>query len=125
MTVGERIRQRRIELGLTQEELAKRLGNKTRASVCRVEKDKEDMTTERIRKYAEALECEPGDLVGWNGNQEAHDRLVSAYIYNDRLKNYSPEQIIRALDFLDAFQTASPDARAMIEGYLKSRRSDP
>ena len=118
MTIGERIKQRRLELGLTQEELAIRLGNKTRAAVCRVEKDKEDLTTERVIKYADALECEPGYLAGWkdsNGN------------YNDaeRLSKYSPEQITRALDFLDAFQTASPEARAAVEILLKSRRSDP
>lgn len=65
MTIGERIKQRRIELGLSQEELAKRLGNKSRASVCTVEKDKEDMTTDRVRKYAKALECSPAYLMGW------------------------------------------------------------
>ena len=56
MTIGERIKQRRQELGLTQEELARRLGNKTRASVCTVERDKEDLTTDRVEKYAAALE---------------------------------------------------------------------
>lgn len=63
MNTGERIRQRRIELGLTQEELAQRLGNKSRASVCTVERGKEDLTTERLRKYAQALECAPEDLM--------------------------------------------------------------
>lgn len=65
MTIGERIKQRRNELRLTQEELAKRLGNKSRASVCTVEKDKEDLTTDRIVKYAKALECSPAYLMGW------------------------------------------------------------
>ena len=65
MTTGERIRKRRNELGLSQEELAHRLGNKSRASVCTVENDKEDLTTDRIRKYAEALETTPGYLMGW------------------------------------------------------------
>lgn len=65
MSIGERIKQRRIELGLTQTELAYRLGNKSRASVCTVEKNKEDLTTDRIRKYAEALETTPSYLMGW------------------------------------------------------------
>ena len=64
MTVGERIRQRRLELGLTQTQLANRLGNKSKVSVCTVEKDREDLTTDRIRKYAKALECTPGYLLG-------------------------------------------------------------
>lgn len=66
MTIGERIKQRRIELGLSQEELAHRMGNKTRASVSTVEHDKEDLTTDRIRKYAEALETTPAYLMGWD-----------------------------------------------------------
>lgn len=65
MSIGERIKQRRIELGLSQTELAHRLGNKSRASVCTVEKDKEDLTTDRIRKYADALETTPAYLMGW------------------------------------------------------------
>ena len=65
MTIGQRIKQRRKELGLTQTELAHRLGNKSKVSVCTVENDKEDLTTDRIRKYAKALDCEPAYLMGW------------------------------------------------------------
>lgn len=68
MTIGERIKQRRIELGLTQLDLAIRLGNKSRASVCTVEKDKEDLTTTRIQQYAAALETTPSYLMGWKDN---------------------------------------------------------
>lgn len=67
MTIGQRIKQRRKELGLTQTELAHRLGNKSKVSVCTVENDKEDLTTDRIRKYAKALDCEPAYLMGWTG----------------------------------------------------------
>ena len=55
MTVGEKIKERRKELGLSQQELAERLGNKNKASVCRVEKNVEDLTTTRIMAYAKAL----------------------------------------------------------------------
>ena len=128
MTIGQRIRERRKELGLSQEELARRLGNKSRASVCTVEKDKEDLTTTRIRQYADALECSPAYLMGWEdkyGDKSPYNKLVEAYIYRDRLDKYTPEQVMKALDFLDAFQTATPEARSAIEILLKSRRSDP
>lgn len=65
VTIGKRIKHRRKELGLTQTELAHRLGNKSKVSVCTVENDKEDLTTDRIRKYAKALECTPAYLMGW------------------------------------------------------------
>lgn len=66
MTVGERIRQRRLELELTQEELAKRLGYKTRTAISNVEKGKEDLTTTRVRKFADALGVTPEYLMGWD-----------------------------------------------------------
>ena len=64
-TLGERIRKRREELGLTQTELATRLGYKSKVSVSHAESDRDDMTTTRIRKYAKALETTPAYLMGW------------------------------------------------------------
>lgn len=80
--LGLRIKLRRIELGLTQEELAARLGNKSRASVCTVENGKEDLTTTRIQQYADALECSPSYLMGWteSGGMTNRERiLIDAY----------------------------------------------
>ena len=53
MTVGKRIKQRRIELNLTQTELAKRMGYKSKAAISNVENDKEDLfsqTDEMLKK---------------------------------------------------------------------------
>lgn len=65
MEIGDRIRERRKALGLTQTELAQRLGLTSKAAISTVENNKEDMTTERIRKYAEALDTTPQYLMGW------------------------------------------------------------
>lgn len=70
MTIGERVKFRRKQLQLTQEELAKRLGNSSRASVCTIEKDREDLTTTRIAKLATALETTPAWLMGWVDSPE-------------------------------------------------------
>ena len=99
MTIGERIKQRRLELGLSQEDLAKRLGNKSRASVCTVEKDKEDLTTDRIRKYAEALETTPSYLMGWD--EPASDDSEIKRLY-------------------EMYQKASPEVRSAVETLLRS-----
>jgi repressor LexA len=77
MTVGQRVRERRKELGISQEELGKRLGGISRAAVCNVEKDKEVLTLDRVRKYAEALHCSPGYLAGWV--DRADDRAIKMY----------------------------------------------
>ena len=99
MTVGQRIRERRKELGLSQEELGRRLGYKSRAAVSSVEKDKEELTLERVRKYADALHCSPGYLAGWV--DRADDRAIKMY------ENY-----------LDA----APEVRTAVESLLKVSR---
>lgn len=65
MDVGDRIKIRRIDLGMTQTELAHALGYKSKAAISTVENNKEDMTTERIKKYAKALKTTPAYLMGW------------------------------------------------------------
>ena len=74
MTIGDRIRIRRTELGLTQSELAHRLGYTSRTSVCTIEKNKEDLTTTRVKKFADALETTPAYLMGW---EEESNKPVS------------------------------------------------
>lgn len=75
MTVGERIKARRKELGLTQTELAERLHYKSKVAVSNVENNKEDLTTTRVKKYATALECTPEYLMGWATEKELHEHL--------------------------------------------------
>ena len=131
MTIGERIKQRRIELGLSQEELAKRLGNKSRASVCTVEKDKEDMTTDRVRKYAEALECTPAYLMGWEDEKsESTNESLKGMIefgkkFSDMFVDFSPEQINKALGIAALYEKSSPEVQAAIETLLKSVQQEP
>ena len=55
MNIGDGIRSRREELGLTQEELAKKLGYKSRSSVNKVETSRE-LSNKKVRRYAEALD---------------------------------------------------------------------
>ena len=64
MTIGQRIKNRRLALGLTQEELAKLVGCKHRASICEIERKKKGMTVSRLMRFAEALECSPAYLMG-------------------------------------------------------------
>lgn len=125
MTIGQRIKERRKELGLSQEELAKRLGNKSRASVCTVEKDKEDMTTTRIRQYADALGVTPAYLMGW---ETQADYTVNVDGLAEEItilsKNYDSKQIERAVHFANAFLKASPERQDIALDILKSHQED-
>lgn len=125
-TIGQRIKERRIELGMTQEELAHKLGNKSRASVCTVEKDKEDLTTTRIKQYAEALECTPSYLMGWedrNGNPIEPKHKPFPFDPSAYRKDY----LKRAVEYYQKISRLSPEHQAELENYLEylQTRQDP
>lgn len=62
MTAGEKIRKRKIELGITQKDVARMIGT-TSAYVSAVEKQKRGVNKEtRLAKFAEALQCSVDDL---------------------------------------------------------------
>ena len=65
MTIGERIKNRRIELGLSQEELAKKVGYKSRSSINKIELSR-SLPARKISLMARALETSEGYLMGWN-----------------------------------------------------------
>lgn len=65
MTVGERIKKRREEMGMTVDELAEKLG-KNRATIYRYERgDIEKLPIEILEPISLALNVSPGFLMGW------------------------------------------------------------
>lgn len=65
-TIGSRIRNRREQLNLSQEELAKRLGYKSRSSINKIELDERNLTQSKIKAIADALETTPSYIMGWD-----------------------------------------------------------
>ena len=65
MTIGDRIKSRRIELGYTQEQLATKLGYKTKGSIAKIENGEQSLTPERLYDIAKVLETSPSYLAGW------------------------------------------------------------
>lgn len=55
MTLGDRIRLRREELRMSQEELATRLGYKSRSTIAKIESGENDLTQSKIVAFAKAL----------------------------------------------------------------------
>lgn len=65
MGIGNRIKKRREELGMSQEELAKKVGYKSRSSVNKIEIDGRGLPQNKIVEFAKALETTPAYLMGW------------------------------------------------------------
>ena len=53
--IGDRAKQRRLELGWTQEDLARRMGYKSLTSINKIEMNKNDIPQKKIAKFASVL----------------------------------------------------------------------
>ena len=77
ITIGERIRQKRLEAGMSVDELALKLG-KNRATVYRYENgDIENLPTTILEPIAQALETTPAYLMGYEENLNNSADLVT------------------------------------------------
>jgi len=66
MTIGERIKNRRVELGLSVDTIAAKL-SKNRATIYRYESDDiENLPTTVLEPLAEILQTTPAHLMGWD-----------------------------------------------------------
>lgn len=68
MTIGERIKQLRTDLGMTQAELAKSVGYSSRSTINKIEAGDRKINQDTILLFAKALKTTPGFLMGWEDN---------------------------------------------------------
>lgn len=97
MTTADRIRNRRMELGLTQLEIAKKLGLTTKAAVSKIENKGDNIKLSTIEKYAVVLDCTPAYLMGWDESKEKEreEERIKQFI---RLYSYLPEEQKQLID---------------------------
>lgn len=74
MTIGYRIKILREENGLSQEELAKRLGYKSRTSIHKIEQDITDLPLSKVNEFSQALNTTPAYLMGWDEKENKHEK---------------------------------------------------
>lgn len=92
MDIGERIKNRRKELGMTVDELAEKLG-KNRATVYRYESNEiEKLPTTVLEPLANALGVTPAYLMGW---EEAKVEGTNQKTIFETFDNISPVQLRR------------------------------
>ena len=83
MTTGERIRARRLQLGMTQEELGEKVGVK-KAAINKYETGLVvNLKRSIIAKLAEALQLDPAALMGYD---KAEEPFTRTHVSEDELK---------------------------------------
>ena len=103
----ENIRQRRIELGMTQEELAKALGYADKSMIAKVEAGKVDLAQSKILAFASALNTTPSWLMGWNEDDADDKTALLQKIYDenkilfDAAEDATEDEIKAAVDYIN------------------------
>lgn len=69
--IGRRIKERREELKMTQQELADRLGYRNKSSIAKIETGTNDIVQSKVVEFAKVLDTTVADLMGWTVAEEA------------------------------------------------------
>lgn len=81
-TIGQRIADERKRLGMTQEELAHKVGYKTKSAINKIEMGLRDVPRKKISSFASALGLLPGQLMGWEESPEELGSLAADVLLN-------------------------------------------
>lgn len=90
--IANRIKQARIDAGLTQQQLATKLGSKSRSFICDMENDRFDPSIEMVKKIAKALNVDPGYLIF--GSEDIKDEINRLF---DLLTQEQQESVLQFL----------------------------
>lgn len=122
VNIGNRIRSRRIELGLSQEELKNKVGYSNRSMIARIERGDINITSSKIKAIATALDTTPAYLMGWEDEPEE-----PSYYLNDEAKEMAdflfknPEYKV----LFDASRKVKPEDITFVKEMMDRMRGNP
>lgn len=114
--VGKNIRRLREENGLTQEELALRIGYQTKTAINKIELGMRDLPQSKIVRCAEALGTTPAVLMGWAEEEVSADNRVLADLYY-KLRN-DDELLEMVVQLSELSKERRQDLKPVIDAFL-------
>ena len=103
LTIGQRIKERREALDMSQEELAKMLGYKSKSSINKIELGVNKLTQSKIYAIATALQTTPSYIMGWKDAPAAAPAADPLHKKIDRLDDVDK---IRTEAYVDGLLSA-------------------
>lgn len=101
MATGDKIKQRRTELGWSLRELAKRMGYANQSTISRIEAGKIDIPQSKVVKFAEVMGTSVAFLMGWDEKLKK-DPAGMAELHFEMIMDEDLSDIFADLKFLDA-----------------------
>lgn len=114
MTIGERIKARREELGMTQLELANKIGYSSRSSINKIELNIQNLKQSKIKAIADALNTTPAYIMGWESDKKIQEAKACELFE----KCYGKEAFEIVKKFLSLNDEGRKAVNAMIDGML-------
>lgn len=113
--IGQNIADMRKRLGWTQEELATRMGYKSKSTINKIELGINDIPQSKVVKFAEVLGSTPAQLMGWEKTQKNNDAIADIIV---RLRT-DPDflEVVKTLDELNDEKFAS--VKQMLNAFVK------
>ena len=102
MSVGKKVKQLREERGLTQEELAKKLGYSHKSSINKIESGKADLTQSKIIEIARVFGVSPCYLLEVEGEWDRHDENASPTLSTE-VKLFEGIKVLFGSDAVELF----------------------
>ena len=102
--IGENIRRMRKKRGLSQTQLAIKLGYKSKSSIAKIETGNGDVPRNKLPQFAEALNCSISYLTGWDELKtfdDEHKEKTPYDILCDKISSLSPSDMENVSDYID------------------------
>ncbi len=119
MELYKRIKKRREELGMSQDELAQKLGYKSRSTIAKIEKGENDITQSKIAAFAQALQTTPGNLMGLDSDDTS--TVSPAAQKYQILLNFTPD----LSEAVELYTSLDDGDRGVIRGEMKGMLMHP
>lgn len=132
MTIGERIKIKRVDLDMSQTELAKKAGYYDKTVISRMEHSGDDISMKQVKRVAKALGVSPAFLMGWEDDittvkTETLVKLLPNATYIDKDGNIfesKSRDTEQAIKLYQAYLKAIPQVQEAVESLLKADLSD-
>lgn len=119
MNTGDRIKQRRIALGLSADELATRIG-KSRATIYRYENgDIENMPTPILEPLAKALETTPAQLMGWKSSTESTENVFYPNMTQNVIKQMRATFSEQVIAHFETYNELNHQNKKLVDSYTE------
>lgn len=116
-TIGDNIQRLRKALGWTQEELAKKMGYKSKSTINKIELGINDIPQSKIKKFADVLGTTPAELMDWDDLSNVNLQLFASPT--------EPELNEGEKLLLDLFRKIPEDQQGLVLNLIRAALGNP